>query len=274
MAEKALTPIEQKQVLFYEDELTAVRADDGRVYVAITQMCNALGLDAPTQRRRIQNHDVLNEGYQRGCLKTPPSADGRGGGEQEASLLRVDLVPLWLAGVRLSRVRDEIRDKLKRFQQEAAAVLWEAFQEGRLTADSTIDELLETADNELAQAYQMAQAIVQLARNQIILSSRLDSHDAMLTDYGRRLETIEADLHHEERYISENEATQISQAMRAIAFEISKTTGKNEFGRCWGEFYRKFGVSKYRHLPISRFDEAMAWLAEWYREVTAGDVPF
>jgi hypothetical protein len=153
-------------------------------------------------------------------------------------------------------------------------VLWEAFQEGRLTADSTFDELLETADNELVQAYQMAQAIVQLARNQITLSSRLDSHDAMLTDYGRRLETIEADLHHEERYISENEATQISQAVRAIAFEISKTTGKNEFGRCWGEFYRKFGVSKYRHLPVARFDEAMAWLAEWYREVTAGDVPF
>jgi hypothetical protein len=96
----------------------------------------------------------------------------------------------------------------------------------------------------------------------------------MLADYGRRLETIEADLHHEERYISESAATQISQAVRAIAFEISKTTGKNEFGRCWGEFYRKFGVSKYRHLPVARFDEAMAWLAEWYREVTAGDVPF
>jgi hypothetical protein len=196
------------------------------------------------------------------------------GGEQTAVVLRADLVPLWLAGVRTSMVKEEVREKLERFQQEAAAVLWEAFQEGRLTADSTFDELLETADNELVQAYQMAQAIVQLARNQIILSSRLDSHDAMLTDYGRRLETIEADLHHEERYISESEATQISQAVRAIAFEITKTTGKNEFGRCWGEFYRKFGVSKYRYLPISEFDEAMAWLAEWYQEVTAGDVPF
>ena len=273
MVEKSLTPIEQKTVIFYEDELTAVRADDGRVYVAVTQMCNALGLDAPTQRRRIQNHDVLNEGYQRGWLKTPPSVDGRGGGEQETSLLRVDLVPLWLAGVRLSRVKDEIRDKLRRFQREAAAVLWEAFQEGRLTADP-FDDLLATADEELVQAYELAQAIVRLAKNQIILSSRLDSHDAMLADYGRRLESIEADLHHEERYISEDEATQISQAVRAIAFEISKTTGKNEYGRCWGEFYRKFGVSKYRHLPIAKFDEAMAWLGNWYQEVMAGDVPF
>ncbi len=34
MADKALQPIEQKQVDFYGDELTAVKAKDGHVYVA------------------------------------------------------------------------------------------------------------------------------------------------------------------------------------------------------------------------------------------------
>jgi hypothetical protein len=271
MADKALQPIEQKEVDFYGDDLTAVRADDGRVYVVMAHLCDALGIDTQGQARRVRRHTILANGL---TWVDVLSTQGDQAQRRRVQVLRVDLVPLWLSGIRTSVVSEAIRPKLERFQQEAAAVLWEAFQEGRLTADSTFDELLETADNELVQAYQMAQAIVQLARNQIILSSRLDSHDAMLTDYGRRLETIEADLHHEERYISENEATQISQAVRAIAFEISKTTGKNEFGRCWGEFYRKFGVSKYRHLPVARFDEAMAWLASWYQEVTAGDVPF
>jgi hypothetical protein len=101
-----------------------------------------------------------------------------------------------------------------------------------------------------------------------MLEAKLNSHDELLADYGRRLETIEADLHQEERYISESQATDISQAVRAIAFEISKTSGANEYGRCWGEFYRKFGVSKYRHLPISRFDEAMTWLNAWYKDLT------
>ena len=273
MADKTLTPIEQREVEFYDDFITAVILEDGNVYASIRHMCQALGLDTQGQTQRITRHTILNEG--KGvCVLHTPSSGQRGGGRQQVIVLRVDLVPLWLSGIRTKSVSEEMRPKLEKFQREAAKVLWEAFQEGRLTADSTFEELLETADNELVQAYQMAQAIVQLARNQIILSSRLDSHDAMLADYGRRLETIEADLHDEERYISEDEATQISQAVRAIAFEISKTTGKNEYGRCWGEFYRKFGVSKYRHLPIAKFDEAMAWLGNWYQEVMARDVPF
>ena len=50
-----LVPIEQRTVEFYEDELIAVRSADGQVYVAIRQMCQALGLDpesrpAPARR--------------------------------------------------------------------------------------------------------------------------------------------------------------------------------------------------------------------------------
>jgi hypothetical protein len=67
-----------------------------------------------------------------------------------------------------------MRPKLEKFQREAAKVLWEAFQEGRLTADP-FEKLLQTADEGLVQAYQMAQAIVQLARNQILLDGRTAS---------------------------------------------------------------------------------------------------
>ena len=60
--EKALTPIEQKSVDFYGDDLTAVRASDGRVYAGLTQMCNALGIDPQGQRRRAERHAVLAKG--------------------------------------------------------------------------------------------------------------------------------------------------------------------------------------------------------------------
>lgn len=68
----------------------------------------------------------------------PSSPDGRGGGMQKAGMLRVDLVPIWLSGVRIQAVKEEIRPKLERFQREAAKVLWEAFQEGHLTADPAL----------------------------------------------------------------------------------------------------------------------------------------
>jgi ferritin-like metal-binding protein YciE len=267
----ALVPVEQKQVIFYEDELTAVRADNGRVYVAVTQMCNVLGLDARNQRRRIQDHTILNEGYTRGVIYAPPSADGRGGGEQEAGLLRVDLIPLWLAGIRLNRVHEDVRDKLEKYQREAAAVLWEAFQEGRLTADPILDDLLQS-NTEAVQAYKMLQALVKLARNQILLEAQLDTHTTQLADHEQRLEEIESTLGDTGRNVTPDQASQISQAVKAVAIALGKQTKKNEFGAVYGELYRKFGITSYKLLPASRFEAAMKLLAEWHQDLV-GDVP-
>lgn len=63
---KDLTVIEQREVAFYDDQLTAVRGQDGRVYVSIRHMCDALGVDRRGQMRRIRDNDVLAEGYTRG----------------------------------------------------------------------------------------------------------------------------------------------------------------------------------------------------------------
>lgn len=114
---------------------------------------------------------------------------------------------------------------------------------------------------------------MKLARNQIMLDARLDDHSRTLEEHTRCLETIEADMHQEDRYISENQATQISQAIKAIAIALGKQTGRNEFGATWGEFYGKFGIAKYRYLPVSKFDEAMAWLNKFYQSLT-GETPF
>ena len=103
--------------------------------------------------------------------------------------------------------------------------------------------------------------------------TRIDNHDQTLEDYGHRLETIEADMGRADRHITESQATEISQAIRAIALVLSKASGQNEYGRCWGEFYRKFGVSKYRHLPTAKFDEAIRFLDEWHQSLV-GDSPF
>jgi hypothetical protein len=156
-------------------------------------------------------------------------------------------------------------------------VLAEAFREGQLTTDASFDDLLKQASSDVVEAYQIAQAIMKLARNQIMLDARLDDQGRTLADYGRRLETIEADMHQKDRYISENQATQISQAVKAIAIAMGKKTGRNEFGATWGEFYRKFGIAKYRYLPISKFDDAMSWLNEFYGQITGAtgdDLPF
>jgi len=257
--EKPLTVIEQREVEFYEDRLTAVRAGDGHIYVAVGQMCSALGLTTAPQTRRIKRHAVLNAGYQGITIMVTP------GGRQETGMIRADLVPLWLSGIRTNMVKEEIRPKLERFQAEAARVLWEAFQEGRLTTELNLDELV-NIDPEAVQAYHMAQAVVKLARSHLLLRSEVEDHS-------RRLETIEATLGDPGRHVSPDQASQISQAVKAVAIALGRQTKRNEFGAVYGELYRKFGITSYKQLPARRFQEAIDWLAEWHQNLT-GDVPF
>jgi hypothetical protein len=271
MSDKLIV-IEQKEVAFYEDSLMAVRGEDGQIYVAVGQMCRALGLNERSQRRKIQNHGILSEGYTRGDISTPPSADGRGGGLQRSVLIRVDLIPLWLSGIELGKVSEEMRPKMERFQRESAKVLWEAFQNGRLTADLAFEELLQS-DSPAAQAYKMLQAMMQLARNQVLLESKLLEHDATLETHGQRIEELEASIGNEDRYISREQASRVSQAVRGIGLLLTKQSGSSEYGRVYGELYRKFEISAYRELPASKYDEAMKWLNEW-RQSLVDDVEF
>lgn len=118
MSDKALAVTEQKNVDFYGDELTAVGGSDGQIYVSIRQMCESLAIDDNGRRQRMRRQPVLNEGIGVCKLHTP-------GGIQDTFVLRVDLVPLWLSGIRTSAVGEAIRPRLERFQREAAKVLWD-----------------------------------------------------------------------------------------------------------------------------------------------------
>jgi len=45
------------------------------------------------------------------------------------------------------------------------------------------------------------------------------------------------------RYVTPDQASQISQAVKAVALAIGKKSGRNEFGAVYGELYRKFGIT-------------------------------
>lgn len=274
---KNLRIIEQKTVLFYEDELLAVRGEDNSVYVSLRHLCDALNLDFAGQSQRVQRSTILLQGQRNGEIQTPK-------GRRQFVLLRVDLVPLWLAGISTRSVReDEIRERLERYQGEAAKVLWEAFQTGRLTMQEDFTDLLK-ADTPAVQAYRLIMAMAELARNQVLLESRLDQHDAQLAQnketiekYADRLELVEAQLGASDRYVTNDQAMQISQAVKAIGIEIQKRTKKSEFGAIYGQMYREFGITSYKQLPANKFDRVMEWLTESYRSVTGAtgdDLPF
>lgn len=268
---KVLVPTEQKQVLFYDDEVTAVRVEN-MVYVPIRPICDYLGVDWSAQLQRIRRDPVLSEEMS-GVVVTPiPLNDNKFANPQEMICLPLDYLSGWLFGINANRVKAEIRERLLRYQRECYKVLAEAFQDGRLTTDTSFDELLQT-NSEAVQAYKTALAVVKLARNQVLLEARLERHEKDLMQYGERLEQIEATLGSNERQVTPEQASQISQAVKAVALALGKKTNRNEFGACYGELYRRYGITSYKALPAYKFEDAMNFLTEWHQNITA-NVPF
>ncbi|MCZ7674295.1 MAG: hypothetical protein M5U34_47765 [Chloroflexi bacterium] len=276
MANKVLAPAVQKEVVFYEDMITAVLVEEKgqrEVYVSIRQMCELLGVSYQGQIRRINDDPVLSKQVKGVNITFTPSSS-RGGGVQETNCLPLDYLNGWLFGINAKRVKEEVRERLILYQERCYKVLTEAFQEGRLTAGLSFEDLLAN-DTPAAQAYKIAAAIMKMARQQLLLESQLETHADRLVDHEQRLEEIEATLGDPGRLVTPDQAMQISQAVKAVAIAYGKQTRKNEFGGVYGELYRREGITSYKQLPGNRFQAVMEWLADWYSDVTNGDgLPF
>lgn len=42
------------------------------------------------------------------------------------------------------------------------------------------------------------------------------------------------------------------------------------YGKVYSELYRRYRVTTYKNLPRQRYDEALAWLGQWYEEIERG----
>ena len=136
MTESTIVPVEQKTILFYEDELTAVRTPDGRIFVPVRPIVERLGLNWSGQYSRIQRDPVLREEQSVCVIQTDQL------GAREAICLPLDYLSGFLFGISANRVKPEYRDDVLRYQRECYKVLAEALVEGRLVGDVTLEGLL------------------------------------------------------------------------------------------------------------------------------------
>ncbi len=275
--ESALIPVEERTVVFYDDELTAVLVhvgDQDQVFVPVRPLCELLGLDWSAQRQRIMRDAVLSQEAKGVGVITTPSRSGVGGGRQEMMCLPLDYLNGWLFGVSADRVKPEIRERLIRYQKECYRVLARAFvrEPAEDQATPTMTALVQVREMGLA-IVRMAEEQIEFERRLTTTEGRLDQAAVVVGDLNRRVASLEQKMA-PAALISEDQAGQISQAVKAVALALGKQSGRNEFGAIYGELYRKFGITGYKQLPRGRFDDAMRFLTEWYQTITGEDLPF
>lgn len=115
-------PVQERSMPFRGKEIATADLKDGKGYVSIRSLCEAMGLDPRAQRKRLMRKQTFFEPYTATILMTTP------GGPQKTLCLMADAVPVFLTGVELERVQDpEARELFRVYLEEALIVLAEHF---------------------------------------------------------------------------------------------------------------------------------------------------
>lgn len=256
----------QKTVMFYGDELIAIQEpESSSIFVPLNRLCDNLGIARNRQVQRIRDHPVLSRGYQTLPVETA-------GGNQETQCLRLDLIPLWLAGINANRVAPAVQAKMIQYQSEAATVLWAAFRPDILPVT---DQVQEQTKSGAALAYEIATAIQHLARQQMELEQRLGGRIEQMARWARdfshlvdqRLTTLELQVS-PQTTITEQQAAEIALAVKNVGHALAIQGSKSGYSQVYGEMYRRYGIASYKNLPQAKYPEVLAWLQQWHTEIT------
>lgn len=259
-----LQVIDQKTILFYEDEITAVVVDaHGRqqVFVPIRPICEYLGLSWSSQLQRIRADAVLSDEAMSVLLtNTDIDPTSRRPNTSEMICLPLRFLNGWLFGVNPRRVRPDLRERVIRYQRECYDALAQAFQSPAMRPDASA-ALLQVRELGLAIA-RMAEEQIEFDDRLVATEGRLDQAAIVVADVRRRLAAVEQRLAPGQA-ITDDQASQLSQAVKTVALALGHKSGRNEFGAVYGELYRRFGITGYKMLPAHRFEEAMSFLTDW-----------
>ena len=289
-SEQALTPIEEKTIIFYNDELTAVKLETGEIFVPVARLCDNLGLSWPGQRERINRHEVMSEALMRiRVTRTLIVAGPQARGAQDMLCLPLDMIPGWLFGIQTGRVKEDIRPKLIRYQRECFRVLWDAFKSDILPS---LDPALSPPASDLTPAERdlvRAEVLHNLARQQVayerwmahhdtrleaVEDVALDAHDAVQAAH-TRIDVLELTIAGGPT-VTTGQAAAVSRAVKALAYKLGQVEPEkgNPYPRVYARLYRTFSVSSYKAIPLEMFPAVMTWLADWWEDIADDPPPF
>ncbi len=279
MAESpSLMPIEERDVDFYGDSITALLVPsepEPDIYVPLRPICDYLGLNWSGQLQRLRRDDILGEALRFVCvMHTNPQ-----GGDPNVLCLPLEYLPGWLFGITTSRIRPELQPKVTQYRRECFRVLWRAFQTDALAAlgQREITHAPRSGGTaNLVQIRELGLAVAQMAEQQLALEHRVSEHDGRLDraatvikEVQRKLTVVE-DQMTPSTYITDGQAAEIANLVRAIAKELAeRDKSKNHYQSVFGELYRRFRVSTYKHVRQEQFAAVLSFLDEWHIAVHA-----
>jgi P22_AR N-terminal domain/ORF6C domain len=299
-----LEPVEVKEVDFYGDLVVAAQvnlADKLQVVVPVRPICDYLGLDWSSQRKRILRDPVLSKKIVSVVIMTTETT-GQGKGRREQTCLQLEFLPGFLFGITASKVKEEFRSRIILYQEECYLTLWQAFKKDVLNSANI--KLLDSAtvnyvpNPGLLEAHELAVSVVRSLEEQIELERRLWEQQTLMRkdiDFAhfrldeakkyvgylakrlgtaeQRLDATEQRLTNTEDWITEHDfllpsqAHQITDMVNRLVKQLDRKfpneTAAQHYNQVWGALKTRFAVPNYTQIRRDTFNEALEYLENW-----------
>ena len=273
--------ITQQQIVpFLGDDLAAAMTAEGAIYVTLTGMCSALGLDTRSQLRRIRQTRILDSGLRLIPLETR-------GGVQRLNCLRVDKVALWLAGMQTKQVKPAYREKIEDYQERLAPIATHVFLQvmGIQSAapaphiDPRLAALAEQYETVITVALFIQEHMSALAAMPEQLGAmglQLEQAVHLLEALSQRQDSTDhavAQLEVKTQGLTPAQQGKVREAVETIARDSAGKPNELTYALVYQALYKRFQVASYKQLPESQYHEVMQYLRELWRHATADTVP-
>jgi len=258
---------------FYGETYTAQLASDRQFYIRLDEVCNALGIDPNSQRRRIQSDEAISDKLVNIPIETPYQNSTR---TREVAFLNLRALPYWLGTIDASRVKEEIRAKVILFKRDFAETAWFVYRADILPPElaAEVERFDTPQERELAE---LMADFRNLKKKVDLLSGKVEKELERLGLKVDELTSRYADIQAKvvaEAAINPQQARLIQRLIQEVGeamFQSGKVKPRSlAHARIQQEFKDHFQIHIYTALPERRLQEAVDFLANRWRHYKPG----
>lgn len=255
-------PIETLVVTFFDLPVLAARAPDGRVFLAIRDLCTSVGINRESQMRRLRADPDLSIGLQTFRMQTA-------GGPQPQEFLLLEHIPLWISGVTRRKATPDIQERLRFLKLFIIGHVHDAIA---TAAGLPIGSSRNIEDLRDLQRYD--EAIQGIALRTAALEESQSKARTAWREHEERIRQLEEQLRSMLRLSPIQRGTiyaQVHAWARARAAREDIPFGV-AIARCWAALKARFSVAKYEDIPATQYEECLRFIGQSYTEDTGEEL--
>jgi len=262
-------PRSERSLEFRGHQIATADLADGKGYVSLRSLCDAFGLDARAQRKRLARQQGYFAPYTATILMNTA------GGAQPALCLMASAVPLFLTGVELERVQDEeARALLTAFLDEAHMVLAEHFG---ISERGEINFLRESVARMVAEQEIFAEEIskkveAELAELRKLQEEKVTQIRGAFGDLRKQMTRIEAVAGPKVR-LNPEQLGQLRQAVATLGTLMQEQGIAKPYPGIYMDITRLSGVSRSEDIRQEDFQMVVDFLEGQVRALTRKTAP-